>query len=346
MPYTRQDLINAFRAENPDAKDIPDNKIFAAIAQEDPELAQGISELAGVTRDPKTGAFVPPATPGTLAFFGANVPPGAPTPKPFTAWEQARRALDIAMNPAPAANTGPMVIEPFGLFRVPRVPLPSGVNRAMNIVEGALETGLTSPLTTEASIPEVIAGSPAGQLVQAVANVPGNVFDYLRSLAGSTKGATAKLDAIKAAAQDIAPNLGPAQTAAEGAEYVRATGGGTPPAPIQAFINRTTPPTAPPVLYPESFAFASNAKRLSALERAGTSPAMSSQLAQFANALQTANRDAAASVGMGDLFDQAMKEYRRAMTAREVGKFLLNRGIKFGLPGGAVGYGIYKELTR
>ncbi len=43
--YSRADLISAFRAENPDASHIPDNKVFAAIAVEDPELAKGISEL-------------------------------------------------------------------------------------------------------------------------------------------------------------------------------------------------------------------------------------------------------------------------------------------------------------
>ena len=43
--YSRKDLIDAFRAENPDAANIPDNKIFVAIAQVDPELVGGISEL-------------------------------------------------------------------------------------------------------------------------------------------------------------------------------------------------------------------------------------------------------------------------------------------------------------
>src|ERR1043165_8045894 len=47
MPYSRSDLIAAFRADNPDAAHIDDNHIFAAIAVEDPELAKGVSEATG-----------------------------------------------------------------------------------------------------------------------------------------------------------------------------------------------------------------------------------------------------------------------------------------------------------
>ncbi len=46
MPqYSRAQLLEAVRTDHPQFRDIPDNKLFAAIAQDHPDLAQGISEL-------------------------------------------------------------------------------------------------------------------------------------------------------------------------------------------------------------------------------------------------------------------------------------------------------------
>lgn len=45
MPYTRAELLQAVKTDHPEFKDVPDNKLFAAIAVDHPDLARGISEL-------------------------------------------------------------------------------------------------------------------------------------------------------------------------------------------------------------------------------------------------------------------------------------------------------------
>ena len=45
MPYSRAQLLDAVRTDHPELKDIDDNRLFAAIAVDHPDLAKGISEL-------------------------------------------------------------------------------------------------------------------------------------------------------------------------------------------------------------------------------------------------------------------------------------------------------------
>lgn len=44
MPYTRAQLLNAFRQDHPELAKIDDNRLFAAIAQDSPDLVKGASE--------------------------------------------------------------------------------------------------------------------------------------------------------------------------------------------------------------------------------------------------------------------------------------------------------------
>jgi len=45
MPYTRAQLLAAYRNDNPELRNLSDNEAFARIAVDDPEAAKGISEL-------------------------------------------------------------------------------------------------------------------------------------------------------------------------------------------------------------------------------------------------------------------------------------------------------------
>src|SRR5439155_22269314 len=45
MPYTRKELLDAVRQDHPEFKDIDDNRLFAAIAVDHPDIAKGISEI-------------------------------------------------------------------------------------------------------------------------------------------------------------------------------------------------------------------------------------------------------------------------------------------------------------
>ena len=104
----------------------------------------------------------------------------------------------------------------------------------------------------------------------------------------------------------------------------------------------------PPATYEAGRDFASNAGRLSVEQAASLNPTMGRQVALFADALKTANREAAAKGGMGDLYDSAMKEYHQASTLSEAGDVLKKYGTKAALTAalGGASYGVYRELTK
>src|SRR6266571_1618505 len=47
MPYSRVELLSAIRQDHPEFSHVDDNKLFAAIAVDHPDLASGISEIHG-----------------------------------------------------------------------------------------------------------------------------------------------------------------------------------------------------------------------------------------------------------------------------------------------------------
>jgi hypothetical protein len=99
----------------------------------------------------------------------------------------------------------------------------------------------------------------------------------------------------------------------------------------------------PSMTYAEGRDFAKSSGRLSATEAAAANPEMKMLTGKFYNALKTANREAAESVGMGQVYDQAIKEYARAASLAEkmdvAAKFAAEWALK-----GTIGYGIYKAI--
>lgn len=91
--------------------------------------------------------------------------------------------------------------------------------------------------------------------------------------------------------------------------------------------------TSPVMDYRTGRDFASNAGALSVTERMAANPQMGRQVAQFADAMKTANREAAVKVGMGDLYDQAMKEYRQASTMQAAADVVKKYALRAGLTG-------------
>ncbi len=92
MPYSRVELLQAVRTDHPEFKDVPDNKLFAAIAVDHPDLARGISELQAPPEAKK-----PSLSPE--ADFYNNLKPGE-----FMAGLS--KLGHVLMNTAPGADTG------------------------------------------------------------------------------------------------------------------------------------------------------------------------------------------------------------------------------------------------
>ena len=99
---------------------------------------------------------------------------------------------------------------------------------------------------------------------------------------------------------------------------------------------------------------ASKAGDLSAAEKMAADKGMRRLVAQFAQALDDSNRQAAVSQGMGATYDAAMSEWGRAMAQQairkrladalmEYGKAAIKSGVA-GTAGTAAGYGVYRAL--
>lgn len=162
-----------------------------------------------------------------------------------------------------------------------------------------------------------IAESPMANIVRAAKN----------ALPPSTAEAGKLFQPIEAAAKSTPIDTSAARAIAEEAKKFGDAGASGPPKVLNRFLARTAgnSPMDPqsPVFYPEARKFAENAGRLSVAETLETNPQMQRLVGKFSDALRTANRDAAAQVGMADQYDQAMKTYAGA-AGRE--KMLANLG--------------------
>lgn len=173
----------------------------------------------------------------------------------------------------------------------------------------------------------------------------------LRGLIPSTESAGAKFNIVREAAKDVAVNTEEPYKIIQRAKELEATGHG-PLSPGMTKLETALQPARlnvggaevlvnpPPITYPTSFDFASAAKNPSVLEKTSQSGMMSGQVKQFAGALQDANREAAAKVGMGQMFDEAMKEYSQAKSIEDAGQVLKKYGSIAAATAalGAVGY--------
>lgn len=163
----------------------------------------------------------------------------------------------------------------------------------------------------------------------------------------STTRAGANLATVMDAAKDVPIDTTQAGNAAIRADQLAQTGSSLP----KVLRDYMKYPANTPMTYETGRDFASNAGSLSASEKMATNPQMGRQVAKFADAMKTANRDAAASVGMGDLYDSAMKEYAQAKLIGNAGEVLKKWAAKAGIVaalGGAgkAGYDIYGKVMH
>lgn len=124
--------------------------------------------------------------------------------------------------------------------------------------------------------------------------------------------------------------------------------GGTMPRAISKLLNRLTDPSQAPMAYEEARDFASNISRLSADEFNRLTPVIKDQVVKLRVALNDANRRAAATVGKGELYADAMKEFAQAKRIESVWNAVkggVMRGLPYGIAGGAAGLG-YEAMKK
>lgn len=170
--------------------------------------------------------------------------------------------------------------------------------------------------------------------------IPGIVKGVSRAVPTTAK-AGAKFEKVMSAAKNEPINTATAERIAGEAETLSKHGARLPKV-LKDFINTHTD-AGGPLSYKTGRDFATNAGNLSAREASGASPVMRKKLTEFTEAMKTANRDAAARVGMGELYDQAMKEYRRAKTIEETARIVKKWTFRAALT--AAGIKAYGVLT-
>ena len=115
----------------------------------------------------------------------------------------------------------------------------------------------------------------------------------------------------------------------------------------EPYIPFAQDPMAEPVV-PSARDLGSSAGKLSAMEKAVTKGPMKAQVAKLAKALSDANRDVAAQVGMGDIYDQAITEYRQAMKMSNLWEGMRSIAKRRGVQavGAGLGLGVAEEIAR
>ncbi len=186
-------------------------------------------------------------------------------------------------------------------------------------------------------------GALIGGALPVAAKVTSGAISKLRSMM-STEPAASKFEQVMAKAKDVPLNTAEAEKAVLRAEELLQRGS-TMPKVIRDFIKSDKPMT-----YEVGRDFASNASGLSSREATALNSKMHRQVSTFAAALKDANREAAASVGMEDVYDAAMKEYRQAKTLQDAAEVLKKwggRALAVAALGaaGAKGVSLYGELS-
>jgi hypothetical protein len=213
--------------------------------------------------------------------------------------------------------------------------------------------GANPPLTPEQEIGQKVA------TVGAIASLGGNLASAAKAkFLPSAERAGQKFQQVAAAANDVPLNTAGAQTAVEKAQQIAKFGGPELPKPLADFANLTRPgavtipgskiPVAiepPPLNYEGGRLLATNTGDLLGSGELNK-PQMKRAVGEFYDAMKSANREAAAKVGLGDVYDSAMKEFRQAKTIQQGVDILKKWGIAAAitLGGGGIALKAGKEL--
>lgn len=209
-------------------------------------------------------------------------------------------------------------------------------------------TSLPAIATAGASLPVAATGaaitgglqseSPGGAILGGAIPVVGKGASAFWNSIPSKQAAGAKFQKVMSKARDVPINTTEAEKIAQRAQELRGRGSTFPKVMNDFAKNRRaatgdfmTQPVTEPMTYEVGRDFASASSALSSREATALNRPMHNQVTQFAKALKDANREAAQKVGMGDLYDEAMKEYARASSLEEKTAFVQKWAVRAGL---------------
>ena len=190
---------------------------------------------------------------------------------------------------------------PLGLAKMTQggAQIPQGRIRegAGNVLGGALQA---------ATIPGAFVAPEAGEMAAAA---PSKAIGMISGQAAK-EAAGGLFKAVDQAATDANLTVDASAAADKALRIWNSTNlAGSKPQFVQRFLNRVTAPDASPLTYQEARDLYSNVSRLSVDEMNRLTPKMKMMVGDFVRTLDGSIRDAAASIGQGENYSNAMKGF-------------------------------------
>ncbi len=255
------------------------------------------------------------------------------------------------------ASLAGTVDENLGKFKEGSKGIAKGAaHSAIDLAEGAAQSHIIPGLTTGTLPPELT--QLARQKI-AYSNTPQRIGGGIETAAEialplvrgvgmvpTTTRAGRTFQTVMSAAKDVPLDVaGPGNAALEIQQL--GSRGGTTPRAVTQFMRRITDPAQSPMTYQEGRDWASNISRLSADEYNRLTPVIKKAMGNFRTELSGSLRGAADTVGQGEAYQNAMKEYAQAKQIQDV-LSTVGHGIQRGLPyasGAGLGYLLAQKLS-
>jgi hypothetical protein len=187
------------------------------------------------------------------------------------------------------------------------------------------------------------ASQGAGQALTAIAasGIPKAAGAVSEAIPSASR-AGAALSEVKSAAASVPIDMSKVGNTAMDI-YTQSQRGAQLPQAVGKLIRRVTAPDSAPLTYEEAKDFQSNISRLSANEQMRLNPNTKRLVGQLNQDLKGSLQDAADTVGKGQQFQQAMKEYHHAMQLKGFSEAAIDAAWKAALTGVGL-YGAKKVI--
>jgi hypothetical protein len=200
------------------------------------------------------------------------------------------------------------------------------------------DTGMGSP-----AVKMLAAAAPGGAATEGMGIVQGLKNSPLARLIPSKAAAQANFEQVAAKANNLPIDTTQAEKIAAEAQDLGESGFRVPKV-LNKFAKNRANAEGEAMTFEKGRKFASKASQLTASEIGKTEPSMRAKVAQFANAMKDANREAAVKAGVGEQYDAAMKEFRAASSLAEKKDVIKKWAI--GIGAGALGLAAARRLAQ
>lgn len=291
MPYSRTELLSAWRQDHPELAKVSDNELFAAITLDHPDLTRGISE------------------PSTF------IPEGPPAPPKEVGWADILKRFPGQLA---ESNLNPMLVHPLDFLAGKQTP---DYNKDIGQLGPQDVQAQMMPLPAPSGLGAGLTG--AGPAVYSpLTNVTNALSDAIKSrFPGAKASAQAGFNALSQKIGSEVGDYASAKPFIEEAQKINRISKSYVPGPMKGAVAQDILKNQP-VTFDEARIAASRAGQLSQFETARTDSAMLHRLRDFARSLDENNRNLAVKNGMGEIYDSAMSDWAKYKGSLERSEYL------------------------